>query len=322
MRRRDFIAALGGAAAMPLAGRAQQAGRTYKLGAVIPAERESPAIAAFFDELRANGFIEGGNLEVIPNGFGVLRERIDAMVETIIKAAPDVIIAGPDRYTRAFQEATKTIPMIVMSEDMVAEGLVASLARPGGNITGISILSPELDTKRLDTLVDAAPGARKIALLADTAAPGTPDHVRKIRDAGRARGIDTQMFGVASRDQALPAIDAAKASGMQALMFLASPVFTANFRELIVHLQKVRLPAMHQWPEMAEAGALIGYGPRFTDVFRQRARLVVRVLRGAKPADIPVEQPTKFELVINLKTAKTIGHDFPAEPGAPRRQGN
>jgi putative ABC transport system substrate-binding protein len=191
------------------------------------------------------------------------------------------------------------------------EGLVTSLSRPGGNTTGISLLSPELDGKRQDLLIDAAPGVRRIAILLDATRTGQ-EHVKKLEAAAAARGIEIDVFGVRTPDNVLPAIDAAKASAAGAINFLATPLFTINARPLLDRIAALRMPAIHQWPEMAEEGGLIGYGPRFTGVFRQRARLVARVLRGAKPADIPVEQPTIFELVINLKTAKAIGHEVPA----------
>jgi putative ABC transport system substrate-binding protein len=312
MRRRQFLAMLGGAAAItPFAAGAQEPGRIYRLGGLIPAERTMPAIAAFFDELRLNGFVEGRNLTVLPGGFDIQPDKLDEKSAALVKAAPDAIISGPDQYTRALQKATSTIPLIAMSEDMVAEGLVASLARPGGNTTGISLLSPQLDGKRQDLLIEAVPGVRRIAALADSKV--TPQqHLQELQNAARARGVELTIFGAATREQVVPAIDAAKASGIKALIFLSSPLFTVNARAFIEHVAKLRLPAMHQWPEMAEEGALMAYGTRFTEVFRQRARQVVKVLRGTKPADIPVEQPTRFELVINLKTAKAIGHEIPA----------
>jgi hypothetical protein len=153
--RRQFIALLGGAAAWPLAARAQQADRTYRLGFLTQVGRNTPGIVAFFDELRAHGFVEGGNLSMIPGGFGVAIERIGEVAETMVKAAPDAIVAGPELPLRALQTLTRTIPLIGMTEDMVAEGFAASLARPGGNITGISLLSPELDGKRQDILIEA-----------------------------------------------------------------------------------------------------------------------------------------------------------------------
>jgi putative tryptophan/tyrosine transport system substrate-binding protein len=311
MHRRQFIVGLGGAALMPRWAKAQQPGRTYRLGFLLPTEPDSPPMVAFFEELRLSGFVVGHNLEVIPGGLDVHRDQIDAKVGLVVKAAPDAIVAGPDRYTRALQAATTTIPIISMSEDMVLEGLVASLSRPGGNTTGISLQSPELDGKRQDLLIEAVPGARRIAILIDSTRTGQ-EHVRKLQDVAAARGVEVTVFGAGTREAVIPAIDAAKASGAGAINFLATPLFTIDARSFLDHVVKLRLPAIHQWPESAEEGGLLGYGPRFAGVFRQRARLVAGVLRGAKPADIPVEQPNTFELVINLKTAKSIGHDIPA----------
>jgi ABC-type uncharacterized transport system substrate-binding protein len=312
MRRRKFITLLSGAAAAwPLAARAQEPGRIYRLGAVIPVGRQTPGVVAFFDEMRLFGFTEGQNLTVLPNGFGVANDELAERAEALVKAAPDVIISGPDNYTRVLQQATRTIPLVAMTEDMVRAGLVASLARPGSNTTGISLLSPELDGKRQEILIEAVPTVRKMAALADSTV--TPQrHLDLLHDAARRRGVELVVFGVAKRDEVAPAIDAAKAAGAQALNLLATPLFTVNPRDFIEHIASLRVPAMHQWPEIAEDGGLMGYGPRFTQVFRQRARQVARILRGAKPADIPVEQPTHFELVINLKTAQAIGHEIPA----------
>jgi putative tryptophan/tyrosine transport system substrate-binding protein len=278
---------------------------------VIPVGREHPAIVAFFDELRLFGFIENENLTVIPGGFNIGNDQLAERAAALVKAAPDAIISGPDNYTRVLQQATRTIPLIAMTEDMVAAGLVASLARPGGNTTGISLLSPELDGKRQDILIEAVPGLRKMAALADSTV--TPErHLQALQDGMRRRGVELLVFSVARREDVLSAIETAKTAGAEALNLLASPLFTVNSGAFIERIAALRLPAMHQWPELAEDGGLMGYGPRFTQTFRQRARLVARVLRGVKPADIPVEQPTHFELVINLRTAKAIGHDVPA----------
>ena len=316
MNRRAFVTLVGGAAvAWPLAARAQEAGRTYRLGALIPAPRHTPAALALLDELRLNGFVEGQNLAVIADGFEAGNEHLAEVAETVVKAAPDAIVAGPALPLRALQSLTRTIPLVGMSEDMVAEGLVASLARPGGNTTGISLLSPELDGKRQDILIEAVSGARRIAAMADSnAAP--PYHLQMLESAARSRGVELSVFGVAGPGEIAAAIDAAKASGAEALNFLASPLFSVpgsrNNQIVMQRIAAVRLPAIFQFPETAEAGALAGYGPRFTDLYRQRARMVVKILRGTKPANIPVEQPDRFELVINLKAAKAIGHEVPA----------
>ncbi len=312
MRRREFITLLGGiAATWPHSSRAQDPGRIYRMGFLVPTSRESPTVAAFFDELRLNGFIEGQNLIVIPGGFGVPNDQISEVAASLVAASPDVINAGPKLPLRALQKINRTIPIVGITEDMVADGLAVSLARPGGNITGISLLSPELDGKRQEILLEALPGTRKIAVLADSNVT-SPSHLAQLRQAAQSRGVDALVRGVAKRDDVISAINDAKASGAQAINFLASPIFSVNAADFIARLTNLQLGSIYQWPEDAEGGALIAYGPRFTEMYRERARINVKVLRGAKPADIPVEQPTKFELVINLKTAKAIGVEVPS----------
>ncbi len=312
MKRREFITLLGGTAvAWPLGAGAQDAGRTYRIGFLLPSTRDSPAVVALFDELRLNGFVEGQNLVVIPGGFGVPNDQIAVVVASLVAASPDVIVAGPELPLRALSLATQTSPVVGMTEDMVADGLVASFDRPGGNITGISLLSPELDGKRQEILIEATPGVRKIAVLAD-ANVAKPVHLAQLQQAAQSHGVEALVRGVAKRDDVLSAINDVKASGAQAINFLATPMFSVNATEFNRQVMTLRLPSIYQWPENAEDGALIGYGPRFTEIYRERARIAAKVLRGAKPADIPIEQPTRFELVINLKTAKAIGHEVPS----------
>ena len=310
--RRQFISALGSATlAWPLVARSQESGRTYRLGFLIPTPRESPVVAAFFDELRRNGFVEGQNLIVIPGGFAIPNDQIASFAASLVAASPDVIVAGPELPLRALQRLTRTVPLIGITEDMVGDGLVASLARPGGNITGMSLLSPQLDGKRQEILIEAVPGVRKIAVLADFNVTA-PAHLQELKDLARGRGIEALVRGVAKRADVISAIGDVKVSGAQAINFLATPMFSINAADFIRHVTTLSLPSIYQWPEDAEDGALIGYGPRFMETYRERARIVVKVLQGAKPADIPVEQPTRFELVINLQAAKAIGHEVPA----------
>jgi putative tryptophan/tyrosine transport system substrate-binding protein len=316
LHRRTFITLLGGAAAAwPLMAWAQENDRTYRLGFLLPSARQTPPVEAFFDELRLNGFVEGKNLSVVPGGFESTDENLAERAAALVNAAPDAIIAGPAPPLRALHAITRSVPLIGMSEDMVGEGLAASLARPGGNITGISLLSPELDGKRQDILIEAVPGARRIAAMADSRQT-PPYHLQTLQHAARSRGVELAVFGVNGPEEIASAIDAAKASGAEALNFLATPLFslpgTRNNTVVMERIAAVRLPAIFQWPETAEAGALAAYGPRFNDMYRQRARMVVKILRGAKPADMPVEQPARFELVINVKAARAIGHEVPA----------
>jgi putative ABC transport system substrate-binding protein len=310
MHRRQFITALGGAAITPLAAHAQEAGRIYRLGVLVPAARESAAVRAMFDELRLNGFVEGQNLAVI-GSFGVTTEQIADGVAILMKAVPDVIVSGPELYTRALQAATRTMPLLSISEDLVGEGLVASLAKPGGNVTGISLLSPELDDKRQDILIDAVPGIRRMAALADSAIT-LKRHLQQQQEVARARGVELSILTVAKPEEIAPALDEAKARGAEAVNFLATPLQLLSRGLIFDRIAATRIPAIYQWPDMAEEGGLIGYGPRFTQVYRQRARQITKVLRGAKPSDVPVEQPSTFEMVINLRTAKAIGHEIPA----------
>jgi putative tryptophan/tyrosine transport system substrate-binding protein len=316
VRRRDFISLIGGATvAWPLAARAQEPGRTYRIGFLVPTPRKSPALTAFLDELRLNGFVEGDNLTIIPGGLEVTGDRLAEQAAALIKNAPDVIVAGPELPLQAVQVLTHTVPLVGMTEDMVAAGFVKSLAHPGGNITGISLLSPELDGKRQDILIEIVPAARHIAAIADGRITPT-FHSEALRQGARSRGVELSIFSVKEPEEIRSAIEGAKASGCEAINFLASPMFSlpgSHGNDIVMKgTAAVRLPAIFQWPETAEAGAVAAYGPRFTDVYRQRARIVVKILRGTSPADIPVEQPARFELVINVQAAKSIGLDLPA----------
>ena len=313
MRRREFITLLGGAATTwPIVARGEQAGRTYKLAFLVPVSRDSPAIAAFFDELHLNGFIEGQNLSVIPNGFEVRNEQSAEVATALVKSAPDAILSGGDVAIRALQQATRTIPILGMTEDMVGAGLVASLARPGGNTTGISLLSPELDGKRQEILLEAVPAARRIAALADSNST-SDQHLLSLQDAAISRGVALVIAKVADSKEIAPSIKTARASGVEALNVLSSPMLFLNRQMIFASTTDLQMPTIYQWPEMAAEGGLLAYGPRFTQLFRQRARMVIKVLRGARAADLPVEQPARFELVINLKVGKTIRHEVPAD---------
>jgi len=314
VKRREVITLLGGAAALlaipqPLAG--QDAGRVFRVGFLTGAPREAATHTAFFDELRIFGFNEGRNLGVVAGGFGLRNEQLAEAAAALVKSAPDAIVSAGPLATRAAQAATKTIPILATSDDMVADGLVPSLRRPGGNTTGVSLLAYELDGKRQNILMEAVPGVRRIAALADPNV-STPEHIQTLKDAARARGVELSIFSARTPEEITPAMNEARALGTQALNVLATPLFFFNRHTVIVHAAALRLPAVYQWPEMAEEGGLAGYGPRITQWYRQLARLLAKVLRGATPDDIPVEQPIHFELVINLQTAKAIGHEVPA----------
>src|SRR5262245_8424843 len=312
MRRRDFINLVGGTAlTWPLGARAQEPGRVYRLAVVITAGRDEPSTLAFFDELRVHGFVEGKNLEVIPDGFLIKNEQAATVVPAIVRAAPDVIVSAGDFITQKFQEETKSIPLVAMTEDMVAAGFAASLAKPGRNITGISLMSPDLDGKRQDLLIEAVPNAHRIAVLADSNV-ATLEHLRALETSARSsHGKELLVVRAANANEIEPAINNASTQGAAALNVLSSPMLHSDRRVIIKHAAQLRLPAIYQWPETAGEGGLLGYGPSFIAVFRQRARMAASVLRGVKPGDLPIEQPSKFELSINLKTAKSMYHTIP-----------
>jgi len=309
MRRREFITLIGSVAAVPLlrapVARAQEPGRIYGLGVMTGAARQAPRNVAFFDELNGLGFVEGQNLKIVAGGFELRDDQFAEVATTFAKSAPDVIFCIGNPAMHAAQVSTHTIPIVGLASDMVAASFVRSLARPAGNVTGVS-LPFEIDGKRQEILMEAVPGARRIAILTDpTFTP--PAELPALQSAVRKRGVEVAVFTASASDQITPAMDKAKAWGATALNVLSAPLFSFNRRIVIGRAASLGLPAIYEWPEMAEEGGLIGYGPRLPLIYWQLAGLVVKVLRGAKPEDIPAEEPSKFDLVVNLKTAKALG---------------
>jgi putative tryptophan/tyrosine transport system substrate-binding protein len=313
VRRRKFIALLGSTAvARAFAASAQETGRVYRLGALFPSPRGAAQNVAMFEELRRSGFIEGENLTIEWREYGRRIDLVSSFAAELVKARVDVIAAGGDFGIRAAQQATGTIPIVGFTDDMLGSGLVNSLARPGGNTTGISLLAADLDGKRQELLIEAVPGLRRMAALADSDTT-SPRQLEALQDAARARGVELLLHRIAKADEIAPAMDSAKAAAAGAVNVLASPLLFASRQVIIERTGMLRLPAIFQWPEVAEQGGFMGYGPRIVQLFRDLfARQIVKALRGAKPADVPVEQPTNFELIVNLRTAKQIGHEVPA----------
>jgi putative ABC transport system substrate-binding protein len=297
------------------AARAQERNRTFRIGMLI---RASPQVAnqvAFFDELGKAGFVEGKNLIVDRRVVdwrvvGLHPEQTAESLVELMQLAPDVLVASAPPFIVAAQAATRTIPTLGIADDMLASGFVHSLARPGGNLTGISLLASELDGKRLEILMELVPASHYLAVLADLGAKG-PAELEALRGAAAARGVALSIFPVRDPADIGSAVDAAQVAGATALNVLASPILHNNRKIILDRSAALRLPAIYQWPETAEEGGLAAYGPRFTKVNRQLARQLVKLLHGANPADIPVEQPTEFELVINLKIAKALGLTIP-----------
>jgi len=264
-----------------------------------------------FDAVKSDGLIAGQNLVVDDEGFGLRVEQLAEHASAIVKAQVDVINAGGDPPVRAAQQATKEIPILGVAEDMVGSRFVASLAKPGGNTTGVSILSNELDGKRQQILMEAVPGAHRYAALADVNS-STPQRLQTLEELTRARGAELSIYRVAKAEEIAGAIDAVKNSGAAALNVLASALLHNNLQIILPRTAALALPAIYQWPTVPAEGALIGYGPRLERIYGEIiSRQLVKLLRGTKPADIPVEQPTKFELAVNLKTARKLGLTIP-----------
>jgi putative ABC transport system substrate-binding protein len=289
---------------------AQQPGRTYRLGILSNYARDAPIWVMLLDELAKSGFAEAKNLGVDPRGFAIQPDQAAAVAAELVNSGVDVIISPGKQITAAVQATTRTIPILSVSDDMIADGLVPSLAHPGGNLTGISILASELDGKRQEILMELVPAARHMVVLVD---PGTaaPLQLEALRQATAARGVELSVVPVGRPEEIAAAIDKATDAGATALNVLASPLLNRSRRLIIERSAALRLAAMFQWPETAEEGGLAAYGPRFTEIYRQLASQLVKLLRGTKPADLPVEQPTRFELVVNLKTASALGITIP-----------
>jgi putative ABC transport system substrate-binding protein len=306
MRRREFIALLGASVTWPFAAAAQQAGRIYRLGVLLPYPRDVPVNVAFVEEFRRHGFIEGQNLTVEWRAYGPNFDLVSQYAAELVSARVDVIATGGEEAIRAARQATKTIPIVALVDDLLASGYVKSMARPEGNTTGVSVLAVDLDGKRQELLIEAVPGLRQMAALSDVNhAAAKLDALQK---AARAQNVELSIYRIARGEEIAAAIDRAQASGATALNIFAGPLLWINRQLIMDRATALHLPTMHQFPEEAEEGAFAAYGPRLGRLFvEMMPQQIIKLFQGVKVADVPVEQPTKFELVVNLKTAKAIG---------------
>jgi putative ABC transport system substrate-binding protein len=312
MKRREFVTALGVAATWPFAARAQQAEPIYRLGAIMGHPRDVPVNVAFLEQFRRYGFIEGQNFAVDWRAFGQNPDLIPQIAAALVSERVDVITTAGDEATRAAQQATKTIPIVAVADDLLWSGLVQSLARPEGNTTGVNWLSVDLDGKRQDLLIEALPGLRRLAALAPVNT--TAAKLEALQGAARAHNVELSIYPIARGEEIASAIDAAHASGATALNLLFSIILWANRQLIMDRAAALHLPTMHGTAEEAEEGAFAAYGPRVGRIFvEMMPPQITKLFRGAKVADIPVEQPTEFELVINLKTANAMGVTVAAE---------
>ena len=308
MRRREFIILLGGATVWPLAARAQQ-GRLPVVGVLRSNPKDTEVFAEPFRRyMKAIGWEEGRNIRFLFVWTEGRSERAPALAGELVAQNVDLIITFGDPATRAAQRATQTIPIVGFTDDMIGSGFATSMARPGGNITGVSILSSELDVKRLEILHEFVPQARRIAVLAD---PTTISTRAQLTSAARVLAVELVWFEAQSPDEVGYALDAIALAKVEAVNVLASPILNAAHRLIIERMRKARLPTIYQFPESAEDGGLLAYGARVFESYRRVVYFVDRILKGAKPVDLPIEQPTKFDLVVNLKTASALDLTIP-----------
>jgi len=307
MKRREFITVLGAAAAWPIAAWPQE--RLPVVGVLRINPRDFDTFAEpFRRDMRELGWEEGRNIRFEFVWAGGRNEDIPALARELVAKQVDLIVTFGNLAVSAVQSARATIPLIGMSDDMVREGLAASMTRPGGHTTGVSMMGADLDLKRLELLHEFVPSARRIAALIDLS---TSDNQKRIEATAGRLNLELVSFPIRNADDARRALDGIAAADVGAVNVLASPMLNGMRRTIIVRLIGARLPSIFEWPESAEDGGLIGYGAPILSLYRRVAVLVDKVLRGAHPADLPIEQPTKFELAVNLQTAKAIGLAIP-----------
>ena len=295
--------------ALPAA-EAQQPPKIPHIGLLRPGSPPDPYVASFLRGLRELGYVEGQNIVIEYRWAEDRAERIPELTAELVRLKVDVIVTAGNTGGIAAKQATSTIPIVVpVLTDPIAAGLVPSLARPGGNLTGLSTLNPELSQKRMELLKETFPQVTRVAILWD-ARMALAD--REATEAvARALGLHLQVLEARSIDDLDGAFAAAKRARAGALNILASSLFFGNRARIVDLAAKTRLPAMYVHKGFVAAGGLMAYGPSIEDLFRRAAIYVDKILKGAKPAELPVEQPTKFELVVNLKTAKTLGLTIP-----------
>jgi putative ABC transport system substrate-binding protein len=314
MRRREFITVLGGAVAgWPLSTRAQRSAKPPIIGYLSPtsASTEGQWTAAFVRRLHELGWIEGSTVEIEYRWAEGHTERWSEFAADLVRLKVSVIVTYATPLTIAAKRATSVIPIVfAASSDPVGSGLVASLARPGGNVTGLSNQSIDAVSKRVELLRDVVPNLHRLAVLANESNPMSRRQAEEVQAAAHALGLEVAPLDVRRADDIAPAF-AALDGRADALYVTGEPLFFNNKLTISALALKARLPDMHILREEVVAGGLLSYGASFPDLFRRAAELVDKVLRGTKPADIPVEQPTKFDLIINLTTAKALGLTIP-----------
>jgi putative ABC transport system substrate-binding protein len=316
VKRREFITLLGGAAAAwPIAARAQNRGSPARIGVLLVGlSPASKATQHFRRGLRDAGYFEGRDVVIEWRSAEGDYSRVPELALELVRSGVDVIVQDSTFGTRETMQLTTTIPIVMaLVVDPVGSGLVQSPSRPGGNVTGLSMMTSDLNSKRLQLLKDTAPEVTRIGVLWN---PDHPFHSKVAEDLkaiAPSLSLELSLAGVRNHEQLEAAFSDFNRAKAQALYVVEDPIFFANQKTILGLSSMARLPTIHELRRWPEEGALISYGPDLHDLFRRAALYVGRILKGAKPADLPVEQPTRFELVINLKAAKALGLDLPPQ---------
>ena len=312
--RRELLAAVGGAAvAWPLAARAQQSGRLRTIGFLGPNTHSAASewVAAFVQRLRELGWTEGRTITIEYRWAEGREERFAEIAAELVRLKADVIVTSGTQAVMASKNATSVIPIVFATAgDPVGSGLVASLARPGGNVTGLATLANELAGKRLELLREVVPSLRRLAIMGNVGNPYITLELGEVRAAARMLGLEAITLEIRRAQDLASAFEALK-SGADALYVCTDALVNTHRIRINIAALGERLPTMHGSRDFVEAGGLMSYGPNFPDMFRRTADYVDKILRGAKPGDLPVEQPTKFDLVVNLTTAKALRLEIP-----------
>jgi putative ABC transport system substrate-binding protein len=315
MRRREFISALGGAVvAWPLVARAQQGdgGRQIRIGIVAPVPPTPDMLKAFRDAMRDHGYVEGQNLTIDVRWPQGTFDQDPSVVNDLVKANVDVIVAWATPTVIAVRRATSTIPIVMASVgDPVGSGFIASLARPGGNITGVSIITSDLSAKLLGLFAQMIPGMRRVGLVSNAYNPNVAMQLRESEDAARKLGLESQNVEARTLEDFDRAFANLKAANVNGVVLLSDPVVVEHAKKIAELALEAQLPTAFQRRENVEAGGLFSYGGDLAIQFKGAAYYVDRILKGAKPAELPVEQPTQFDFAINIKTAKALGLTVP-----------
>jgi putative ABC transport system substrate-binding protein len=312
-KRREFIMLLGGAAAWPLAARAQQAAKLPTIGFLVAGTPSSHGqwVAAFVQRLRELGWIEGRTITIEYRWAEGRSERFAEIAAEFVRRKVDVIVTSATEAVVAAKQATSVIPIVIAAAgDPVGTGLVASLARPGGNVTGLSIQQTDVAAKRLELLREIVPGLRRLAILGNVSGPAVVLDMREAEAAARTLGMEVITSEIRRGEDIAPAFAALKGRAEALYLPIDPLVNTHRFRINTLALA-ARLPTVHTSREWVEVGGLMSYGANVPDLFRRAANYVDKILRGAKPGDIPVEQPSKFDLIINLTTARALDLEVP-----------